>query len=254
MSVPACRVRKAVDYPDERIRLMKKFCEKLFPCPVELVVERGETPTVSAVVEKRGKKAVLRVNVDGKLLKRAFELGEAYVEALIEHEAKHLNDFEWDYTSLPLPRSLKVVATQGAELRRLLESYLNESYADALADAASIALMSGKNAERYLKLLCEVAVLLLIQGREDLKIAYYFPAAISETFFRLPDCSFIVERTVEDEFDRRIYEKLKRIFSQVANGVEAGVKRIDVRRESIELAELLFNQPFPLTKEVVVLG
>lgn len=254
MSVPACRVRKGVDYPDERIRLMRKFCEKLFPCAVELVVERGESPIVSAVVKKKGKRAELWVNVDGKLLKRAFELGEAYVEALIEHEARHLNDFEWDYTSLPLPRSLKVVAADGAELRRVLESHLNESYTDALADVASIALMSEENAERYLRLLCEAAVLLLIQGRDDLKIAFYFPAAMAETFFRLPDCSFIVERTVEDEVDRRIYEKLKSIFSRVARSVRAGVKRIDVRRESIELAELLYNQPVPLTKEVVVLG
>ena len=254
MTVPKCRVRKRAEYPEERIKMIKRFCERLFSCPVELIIQKIDDPNISAEVEKKGKKAVLKINIYGKVLERAFELGEKYVEAFIEHEAKHINDFEWEYARLLLPRSVTIV-TEGSktEVKMLLEKYINEVYKSVLEDAVSISLMSSENAERYLKLICENLSLRLIQGIEDFKIMYYLYAALADVLFKLPDCSFIVERTVKDEFDRKIYEKLKQIFKKIAESVNSGMRNIDIRKESIELSELFFNQPYPLTKETIIL-
>ncbi len=233
---------------DEHLkRMLKEKVEKHFTCPATLVlVETGDT---AAEVRRARKQAKIKVAVEHMLIRRAFELGEEYVEAVIEHEAKHLNQFEWEYTSLLAPASLR---THGREKYLLAEKLITQLYSDALSDAVAITLMSRRSAQRYLALICEVHALEFISRRLTwIKVSWMFIPALAESCAEvlqiplLDDCGFLKERLLADQSDEEIYERMRRVFEKLMSAVLEGKQKVSLRKESLELAEAIVQQQKP---------
>lgn len=249
MSRVGVEVERRAEYPQERVEAIRRAVGEHFTCPVTLIFVRNDDTDFTAEVTRRGKKARLEVNTAGTILEKAFRHGGSHVDAIVEHEACHLNDFEWHYSDLVAPKLLEL----GGQSHEKASKMLTGVYHGALEDTVAIALMSDEGARRFLGLLCETLWkgFLGLPERRYLKATWMIRPVMARAVSKfVPDfdpveCGYILEKMVKDSGDWRVHDAMDAVFTALADAVKKDVKEVDLRRESVGLAEATYYHRAP---------
>jgi hypothetical protein len=237
----------------EWLASLKLSVAKAFEGRGEVHVILEDDPRANYVMKTNleGGRVVLHVNYAEHATFEEIFRG-AYLEALLEHENRHLDAYSLTLINdaLPAPRILRQTAGEAA-FRQLTASFtdiLREHLKDVCADC----LMSPTSLRKYL----EFELFKMRESWRERRGLYKVPLILMLAY--IDTCGEMGGLSVPSQlsvlaayfpkisYDGLIYGQAQKVFRAVWNAVKAKQQTVDVFKDTYELDELCYQQPEPV--------
>jgi hypothetical protein len=217
---------------------------------LRLLLSHGFLPYVFAV-EQKGKYVLLKVSIDSPLLTTI--LASSYLDAVLEHERKHLDlTHEWKFVALKPPRYVYEIV--GPEEYARVGYFMTSMLQDEISEVYAVGRMSDANSKKYVEYLN-----LELQRSWNRLVGITFSGTYPKMLWMLPmarqdflckKCSVasssvsqaVRASTNHGESDQTTYNYVERLFEEVWAQAKSASGIISIEKETRDLYDSLFAE------------
>lgn len=215
----------------------------------QIIIEKNPSADYVMRIDGSSDEVIFFVNINEKTsIETIFK--RDYLEAIVEHETKHLNpNVQFQHDVIPAPKLIS--RKHGIAAHNYFTKFLTDTFQNYLNEIYANSHMSIRGLQKYLEFEVYKLKEAWVQRHGTLRMMWMLVAAYIEVCYNMigestsSELRPITTTLRKHPIDKSIYEQMKVAYTAMWNAVKAGQRCVNLLKETYELNELVQKQRNP---------